>query len=225
MTYQKALVGRPAKLYLLLGMSYVAALLAANLVFKKFVSVPFFFGQSFEVSLGTLVYPVTFLMTDIINEIYGERLAHRIVINTLVLSLCVNGAFYLFGLIPATGWSPLSDSVFEKVFGELGVVLIAGLFASYVAQFVDIKIYAWIGRLTKGRHLWLRNNVSTLVAQLADSFALNLIFVPMGILPLEKVIPVIVSSYAFKAFFALADTPFCYLGRWAAKKYIGEFKK
>ena len=130
------------------------------------------------VAVGVLPYPVTFMCTDLISELFGEEKARDMVLVGLLLNVWVVFLLWLgsvlpgAGVDPATG-APLIDAAGRKpVFFEVkdaafGAVA-ASMVAYLVAQFCDVRIFHWMKRLTKGRHLWLRNNVSTMFSQLVD---------------------------------------------------------
>ena len=101
-----------------------------------------------------------------------------------------------------------------------GVASIASIVASFFGQLLDIKIFAYLKNLTKSKHLWLRNNLSTILAQLLDTILVSTILSLAGILPWENYYIVASHSFMFKIIAALADTPFCYLSYYFIKKFI-----
>ena len=128
-------------------------------------------------------------------------------------------------LSTATPWSPVSDSEFHHVFGVTFIGVGASMVAYLTAQFIDVQLFHFWKRLTKGRHLWLRNNGSTTFSQLIDTTAILSILYFAGNLGSEidsiaKLGSLILASYLFKFFFALFDTPFFYLGVYLLKEKI-----
>ena len=102
---------------------------------------------------------------------------------------------------------------FESVFTLPGVLIFGSMTAYLVAQLMDVSLFHFWKRLTRGRHLWLRNNASTMVSQLVDTIIVNSIFLGFGLgLPWDLIGRIIVAAYLFKVLIALLDTPFIYLG-------------
>ena len=173
------------------------------------------------VAVGALPYPITFLCTDLISELWGERKANQVVLVGLVLNIWVIIVLWIGGLVPALPGS--DDSLFfiiqKLTFSSVGASMIAYL----AAQFVDVKIFHYLKDLTNGKALWLRNNVSTVISQLIDTSIVVLIsHYVANILPITpdrsvfvQLINYIFSGYLFKLLVALADTfPFIWLTGW-----------
>ncbi len=173
------------------------------------------------VAVGALPYPITFLCTDLISELWGEEKANQVVWVGLLLNGWVLLILWLGGLLPAMPGT--SETTFRTIqalsFGSIGASMVAYL----TAQFVDVRLFHFWKQLTNGRALWLRNNGSTLVSQLVDTSAVVLIsHYGAHVLPVrpgEPVLPqlgsFIASGYLFKLLAALADTlPFIWLTGW-----------
>ena len=161
-------------IYLVLAALFVASLVTSNLVFQKFFYwYPFdakVFGvKLFEVSVGLLPYPITFLITDVLSEIYGKRKANHVVIAGIFASLFSLGIIYVSMAAPSTSWSVVNDNTFIEVFGAAPLAVLASMMAYLFAQFIDIRVYHFWKTLTKGKHLWLRNNFSTFTSQIIDT--------------------------------------------------------
>ena len=224
-------------LFLILAGIFIASLVSCNLIFQKFITLgPFFqtfiavgpFFQTFigvgpfDLSVGILAYPVTFLVTDIISELYGKRLADRVVLSGAIASVFVTGLVSLADSIAATEWSPVDDGTFHQVFGLTGGAVLASMTAYLVAQFIDIRLFHFWKRLTGGKHLWLRNNASTIVSQLVDTATVLALLCSFRVLEWDRFGPLLVNGYAFKALVALIDTPLFYLAVWRLKPLVGE---
>ena len=186
---------------------------------------------TFAVAVGVLPYPITFLCTDFISEFYGRRRANFVVFVGLLLNIWVVFILWLGGLLPgfeltdpATG-DIVRDAadrlpVFFEVKGLAFGAVTASMIAYLAAQFCDVHVFHFWKRLTRGRHLWLRNNGSTLVSQLVDTTAVILItHYYAHALPVEGDSPIgpqllvfIASGYAFKMAVALLDTIPFYVG-------------
>lgn len=173
-------------------------------------------------AVGVLPYPITFLCTDLISELYGEKRASQVVWMGLVLNLWVGFILWLGGVLPGFD-SPAFFEVRRLAFGGI----VASMAAYLLAQLVDVRLFHFWKRLTKGKHLWLRNNGSTLVSQLVDTTAVILIthYYAAG-LPLEEgdvgpqLLTFIVSGYVFKVLAAFVDTGPFYIGARLLGRYL-----
>ncbi|MBF8150254.1 queuosine precursor transporter [Winogradskyella sp. F6397] len=211
------------RIYLILGGLFITSLVVSNLIFQKFFywhpfEVEFFGSKLFEISVGILPYPITFLITDLISEIYGKKRANDIVIVGIFASLFSLLIIYTASSVPATEWSYVDDTLFNKVFGNTALAVFASMVTYLFAQFVDIQIYHFWKRLTKGKHLWLRNNFSTWLSQFIDTFTILFLLCTFGIIDWKNFAGLLVSGFAFKVLVALLDTPFLYLGVYLFRK-------
>ncbi|MEC7693404.1 MAG: queuosine precursor transporter, partial [Bacteroidota bacterium] len=145
--------------FVVLAGLFIASLVSCNLIFRKFFTWDLG-GLTFEQSVGLLPYPLTFLVTDLISEIYGKRKANLVVLSGLAASLMVLLIVSLAGAVEATGWSPVSGDEFDHVFGQTALAVGASMAAYLLAQFIDVRIFHFWKHLTHGKHLWLRNNLS-----------------------------------------------------------------
>ncbi|MGY6562753.1 MAG: queuosine precursor transporter [Luteibaculaceae bacterium] len=212
-------------LYLILAGLFIAFLVASNLIFQKFFYwAPFTFigiDYTFEISVGIIPYPVTFLITDFISEIYGKRKANLVVVAGIFATLFILGLTYLAQIAPATPWSPIDDETFNQVFGFTALAVFASMIAYLLAQFIDIRIYHFWKNLTKGKHLWLRNNFSTITSQLADTATILFLLCSFGIIDWDKFTILLINGFLFKVIVAALDTPVLYAMVFGAKKYFG----
>ena len=206
------------------------------------VKVPFIFA------IGVLAYPITFLCTDFISELYGRKRANTVVWVGLLLNVWVVFIMWIGGMLPplahivsdpVTGYSNLpplptmetyqtSDWAFFRMRQLTFGAVLASMMAYLTAQFVDVQIFHFLKKITKGKHLWIRNNFSTLVSQLVDSTAVILIthFYAKA-LPIDdqeavfgQLMIFILSTYVFKLVAALFDTIPFYLGTAWLSKYL-----
>ncbi len=106
------------KIYMVLAALFITSLVVSNLIFQKFFSWDFFGVYTFEISVGILPYPITFLVTDLISEIYGKKKANQVVIAGIFASFFSLLIIYVADVVPATSWSPVGDTIFNNVFGE-----------------------------------------------------------------------------------------------------------
>ncbi len=205
------------RIYLLLGALFITSLVVSNLIFKKFfywypVDIEIFGSKLFEISVGILPYPITFLITDLISEIYGKKRANDIVIVGIFASFFSMLIVYTANAVPATSWSPVEDGIFTTVFGSTAIAVFASMMAYLFAQFIDIQIYHFWKRLTKGRHLWLRNNFSTFLSQFVDTATVLLLLCSFGEITWDRFLGLLIAGFLFKVLIAAIDTPFLYLG-------------
>jgi uncharacterized integral membrane protein (TIGR00697 family) len=211
------------KIYLLLAALFITSLVVSNLIFQKFfywypLDIEIFGAKLFEISVGILPYPITFLITDLISEIYGKKRANQVVVTGIFASLFSLGIILLSNYAPATSWSPVGDSMFSTVFGNTAIAVFASMLAYLFAQFVDIQIYHFWKRLTKGKHLWLRNNFSTFTSQFVDTLTILLLLCSFDIIAWDRFYGLLVAGFLFKVLIAIIDTPFLYLGVYLFRK-------
>lgn len=208
------------RLFLVLSGVFIAALVASNLIFQKFFTWTPFGLYTFEISVGILPYPITFLVTDIVSEIYGKKRADQVVVTGFFASLFVLLIILVADAVPQTNWSPVSGEMFHKVFGLFGPAVFASMTAYLVAQFIDIRIFHFWKRLTKGRHLWLRNNGSTVVSQLVDTSLVLLLLCATGAIEWSRFPGLLENGFLFKVLVALADTPLFYVSVWLLRRAL-----
>jgi queuosine precursor transporter len=211
------------RIYLLLGGLFITSLVVSNLIFQKFFywhpfDVEIFGSKLFEISVGILPYPITFLITDLISEIYGKKRANDIVVVGIFASLFSLLIIYIASNAPATDWSYVDNTMFNTVFGNTSLAVFASMLTYLFAQFVDIQIYHFWKRLTKGKHLWLRNNFSTWFSQFVDTFTIVTLLCSFGIIDWANFKGLLISGFLFKVIVALLDTPFLYLGVYLFRK-------
>ena len=198
-------------IYLILAAIFISSLVVSNLIFQKFFSWDFFGVHTFEISVGILPYPVTFLVTDLISEIYGKKRANQVVITGIFASAFSLLIIMISDMAPATEWSPIGNAVFHQVFGLSAIAVFASAMAYLVAQFVDIRIYHFWKVKTKGRHLWLRNNFSTITSQFLDTFSVLFLLCSFGVIDWDLFGLLLLNGFLFKLLVALLDTPVLYI--------------
>lgn len=208
-------------LYLTLGGIFIALLVTCNLIFLKFIHLEPFGSFSIIISVGLIPYPLTFLVTDIISEIFGEKRANDVVKAGLICALLVIGLTYIADIVPAYVDSPVTDEEFHHVFGLAGVAVTASMLAYLLAQFIDIKIYHFWKRKTKGKHLWLRNNFSTFTSQIVDSLVVLLLLCSFDALAWSNFLLIFSGMIFYKILVAILDTPLLYLSVYLIKRHFG----
>ena len=162
-------------IFLYLAALFITSLVVSNLIFQKFIywypfDIELFGSKLFELSVGILPYPITFLITDLISEIYGQKKANQVVIAGIFSSIFSILIILVADFAPAIQNSPVNDEIFTKVFSNSPLAVFASMISYLFAQFVDIKIYHFWKKLTSGKHLWFRNNFSTFSSQFIDTF-------------------------------------------------------
>lgn len=228
-------------MYLWLAGLFVASLLVADVLGVKLFRIPLGFSvhvpwqddpiDAIQHTCGMLTFPITFLLTDLINEFYGKRAARRIV----WLGLAAGG--FVFGTINVALAMPhwdvpfnIASRSFDDVFSNSRTMYLASLAAYLIGSFSDIAIFGWLKRITGGRRVWLRATGSTVVSQALDSFvvtylAFSLVRLafPSGAppMPFGEVLKTAATGYILKFVIALALTPVIYLGRWIMKTWLG----
>lgn len=211
------------KIYLYLAALFITSLVVSNLIFQKFFYwYPFdftLFGiRLFELSVGILPYPITFLITDLISEIYGQKRANQVVIAGIFASFFSILIILVASFVPAIETSPINNATFTNVFSLSPLAVLASMLAYLSAQFIDIRIYHFWKNLTNGKHMWLRNNFSTFASQIIDSTTVILLLCLFGVLSWDLFLGLVLSSILFKVMIAALDTPFLYF-------FVGWFRR
>jgi len=209
-----------SRLYVFLCALFCVIVVIGNVIFQKFVLLTVA-NFSVELSVGIFLYPITFLISDVITEFYGKKAARFVVRVSIIVSILIMCLLHVSDLLPATTWSMVDDEMFHKVFGVYGVGATASLVAVYVSQTLDILVFARLKAVTNGRHLWLRNNFSIITGQIIDTACVLTIMCSFGVVPWDKFSVIAYSSLSFKIFAALFGTPFFYLVCY----WIGKYKK
>ena len=203
------------------------ALFVTFVLLTNTVGVKLFTLAGITLPVSIIWYPLTFLVTDIVSEIYGARRARMLVIMGFAMSLVLL-AFSSIGIaLPVASVYPLQQD-YENIFGPVWRLLFASMSAYLLAQMVDVQLFHFWKRLTRGRHLWLRNNGSTMISQLVDTTAVILItHYYAHALPIDPDLSVgrqlalfIFTGYAFKFLVAAFDTIPFYIGVHYLRRYL-----
>jgi len=187
-------------------------------------------GLSFNLTCGVMLWPLEFVMTDIVNEYFGPKAVRRISYTAIIL---ISYAFLMFyGAIhvpPADFWvtsRTTSDNIpdmqvaFNGVFGQGLRIIVGSLIAFLVSQLVDVYIFHRIKKVTGDKKIWLRSTGSTLVSQLVDSYIV-LFIAFSGIFTWQQILAIGVVNYIYKASMALILTPVIYVAEKRIEKYLG----
>lgn len=195
------------KFVMLVGV-FASSLVISNILATKLWLLPYF---NLILPAGVVAYPITFLMTDVIGEVWGKKTVSSVVKTGFVCALIA----LLLGLIavmfpPAKYFSADAQQYFAKMFAGVGRTTFASLAAYLVAQFNDVYIFHVLRDRHGAKHLWLRNNVSTIISQFLDT-VIFIVLAFYGVLPATVLGSMIVAQWAVKIVLALIDTPFCYI--------------
>lgn len=195
---------------------FVGCLVTANLIGLKIASF-----YLFEASVGILVFPILFLITDIVEEVHGKEKAKEFVYIGLAVLVFVLIVTTIAVLLPAAERSFVSGEEYAKIFGTTLRIFVASIIGFFFSQMHDVWAFNFWRQKTRGKFLWLRNNASTTVSQFLDT-ALFMFIAFYAISPkftVAYVFALIIPYWLIKVLFALFDTPFCYLGvRWLRGK-------
>jgi uncharacterized integral membrane protein (TIGR00697 family) len=205
-------------LFLALSAMFIAALITCNIIANKFVNIDLGF-KVFTISVGVLPYPITFLITDISSEIYGRKKTNAVVISGFIASVLVMFILWLGNVFDAIPTSNVDNEAYATVFSSTGRVIMASMTAYLFAQLIDVRLFHFWKRKTKGKHLWVRNNFSTIFSQLVDTI-LVVVVLFIGELSVGVMTGYILDGWLFKALVALVDTFFIYLIIYAFKRFF-----
>ena len=233
---------RRQRLFLILSGMFLGTLAMLNILgISRFLDLSFdVFGVTIPmvVAIGVLPYPVTFICTDLISELYGEKKARDMVWMGVLLNAWVIFLLWLGGVLPgfdldasgqplvdAAGREPTFFEIRELAFGAVAASMVAYL----AAQLCDVRLFHFWKRLTNGKHLWLRNNASTMVSQIVDTTAVILVtHFYAAALPVNGDEPIwpqlmvfIASGYVFKVLVAALDTGPIYLAVRYLRPWLG----
>jgi uncharacterized integral membrane protein (TIGR00697 family) len=233
---------KPTKLFLFFAAFFVANALIAECIGGKIFSLektlgfqPFSFrlfgesGLSFNLTCGVLLWPLEFVMTDVVNEFYGPKAVRRI---SLIAVALISYAFIMFFMaihtVPAGFWLtsnitsgvPDMQQAFNGVFGQGLRIIIGSLVAFLISQMVDVTIFHKIKKYTGEKKVWLRSTGSTIVSQLVDSYVV-LFIAFTGKFTWQEILAIGMVNYAYKFIMAVGLTPLIYLAERAIEKYFG----
>lgn len=190
----------------------------SNIISAKMVK--FSFLPGLLIPAGLLIYPLTFIISNFVTELYGTAKARSMV----YLSLCIT--LIAFVIINFAVMLPTSSEgeqyAFQAVMGLSGLRICCSVIAYLGSQLVDIQLYAWIRKLTGNRWLWVRSNLATYSSQVIDTIIIDLLYMYWGLgMELNQVIPVMLFSFSYKLVFTLANTPLFYMSLfWVEKKRV-----
>jgi len=207
-------VDRKQRFFIFLTALFVAALVTGDFVGGKFFV---FLGRNF--SAGVIPFPLTFVLTDVVNEFYGTHGARRLTYAGLVAAIFVWLVINLALALPTSPDSPISDLAFRGVFGTSARLYVASLVAYMVGQLLDISVFQILRRVTGHRMLWLRSTGSTILSQAIDSVVVSFVFL-VGTRPLGFILGNAANNYLGKLAMAVLLTPVIYLGHGVFRRFF-----
>lgn len=195
------------KAFVVLNSIFVGSLVIASVLASKIITV---FGM--VVPAGVLAYCITFVATDVVSELWGRDKANTVVLGGFV-ALLFSLILVRFALLwpPAAFWP--HDPAFRTILDSTSRIIVASFIAYLLSQFHDVWAFHLLRRLTGGRHLWIRNNVSTAVSQLIDT----VVFITIAFYGVMPITPLILGQWVLKLTIALLDTPVIYIVVWLLK--------
>lgn len=227
----------PQRVYLWLVSVNVTCLLLANIIGAKLFQLELDLAAvglsgkiPVEHTMGMLPFPITFLLTDLVNEYFGRRAARRMAYVSFSMAALTWVLIYVSRMFPTLEGIPgtATDAAFENIFGAAAVMYLASIIAFLLASLLDIYLFSLLKRLTGGRLVWLRTTGSTVISQVFDSLLITFLF--FFLLPrlmgndsatLTFVIQTAATGYILKFVIAVVLTPAVYAGRWAIRRLFG----
>ncbi len=212
------------KLFVVLASIFTTCLVVGDIIGGKLIQTSLA-GQTITLTVGMIPFPVTFLLTDLLNEFYGKRAARFVTLVGFAMAVLSFTFIYVAAWVPiaelarAPGWMGVTDDAFNNVFlGSLRMI-IASLSAYLVAQFSDIAVFHLFRRATRGRMLWLRATGSTVVSQAIDTLVINTV-AWFDRLKVDEIVNIMLSSYALKFLIAVGLTPAIYAGHALVERWL-----
>ncbi len=188
----------------------------------------------FVMTMGVIPFPITFIVTDILNEFYGKK---GVRFTTFLGMAMILLAYFLIVIdlqIPANQISPVDDISFQKVFANSGLVIVGSITAYLIGQLIDIQVFHFIRTKTNGRFIWLRATGSTIISQLIDSYVV--IFIAFGkyepsevlgfpfysLVNIPSLVSISTTNFVYKLLIAILLTPVIYISHTLIERYLGD---
>lgn len=223
------ILSRPQKLFVVCTAVFVTALVIAEATASKFFTafdLPFalsIFGVEFDsviMTAGVIAFPITFIVTDLLNEYYGKAGIRFVTFVGMAMIIFEFALLQIAMGVPTASISPVPAEAFNTVFGASGRIILGSLVAYLVGQLVDITLFHWLRQLTEGRMLWLRATGSTFGSQFLDTLiVLTVAFA--GQLRFQEILAITLFNYSYKFIIAIVITPIIYLFHWVMDRYLG----
>ncbi len=221
-------------LFIALAGLFITNAVTAELISNKLIQIPLswqFLGKQFGpfiTIIGILPWPVVFLLTDLMNEFYGQKTVRRL---SWITSALIAYCFLIVGIsmsIPAheiPGSKLATNAAYNLVFGQAQAVIVGSIVAFLVSQLLDAFLFEKIKQRTGNKFIWLRSTGSTMISQLIDSYIVLYIgFVLPGAMTLETYFEVAPTNYILKMLIAILLTPLIYLGHYLVRRYLNQYQ-
>ena len=217
------------RVFLVLAALQVTSLLVANMIGVKLFSIDIA-GLPVEHTAGMLPFPITFLLTDLLNEFYGKKAAR------MITWLAFGMAIFAFILVSAARALPILEGIpgtadersFEAVFGGSALMTLCSIVAFLFGSLLDIVVFGFFKRITHGKMVWLRATGSTVVSQLFDSFVITILYFQVAqgltggeVAGIDFVLRTALTGYVLKFVIAVLLTPLVYAGRGLLRRVVG----
>jgi queuosine precursor transporter len=230
------------RLYLWLTALFVTCLLMANVLgvklFQFAVAVPTWIRSDgvlpVEHTVGMISFPITFVLTDLMNEYYGKRATRRAILISFSMAALAFGLIWIGRRVPILEGIPGTADAesFEMIFGASSLMYLASITAFFLGSTLDVFVFGVFKRLTGGRMVWLRATGSTIISQVFDSLIVTFVFFSVlqrftwaggsgDPASMDFVLRTAATGYVLKFVIAIALTPVIYLGRWGVRRFLG----
>jgi queuosine precursor transporter len=217
-------------LFVILAGFFVTNAVTAELISNKLIDIPLsfnLFGNQvgpFTTVIGVVLWPVIFIVTDLVNEFYGFKAIRKLSwITSALIAYCFFIVIFAMSIPANTSITSATanDFEFNKVFGQSRYVIVGSIVAFMFSQVLDATLFAWIKKKTGNKMIWLRSTGSTVVSQLFDSYIVLYIgFILPGTVPISAFWEIAPTNYFLKLVIAISLTPIIYLGHYIIRKYL-----
>jgi hypothetical protein len=217
-------------LFIFLVGLFITNAVTAELISNKLIQIPIdfsIFGNKFgpfTTIVGILPWPVVFILTDLMNEFYGQKAVKRVSwITAILIAYCfiVVGVSLSIPAVEIKGSNLATNASYNRVFGQAQMVIVGSIAAFLISQLMDAFLFDWIKKKTGNRYIWLRSTGSTLFSQLVDSYVVLYIgFVLPGSLKFSDYMTIAPTNYILKMLIAVSLTPLIYLGHYGVNRYL-----
>lgn len=200
-------ISKELRLYTIFGL-FIAFMIGMNVLGGKIVPL-----GPFQVSVAFLIVPLSFLMTDIVEEVYGKKKAREFVIAGVISLIVFLGFIILFLVLPPAERF-IHNEEYKTIFGTSARIVFASIVAFLLSQFHDVWAFNYWKTATKGKMLWLRTNISTVMSMVVDTFVFMFLafYMLTPMFTAGFIIQMIIPYLIFKIVWGLASTPLVYVG-------------
>lgn len=220
---------RPQKLFVVCAAVFLTALVVAEATASKFFTafeLPFplrILGMEFNsviMTAGVIAFPITFIVTDLMNEYFGKKGIRFVTMLGMVMIMFEFALLQIAMAVPTADISPVPEEAFNTVFGASGRIIFGSLVAYLLGQLADISLFHWLRKKTQGKHLWLRATGSTFGSQFLDTFVVLMVAFA-GQLSFQEILAITLFNYGYKFIIAIVITPVIYGAHWVMDRYLG----